>query len=106
MLIPLSRCPFSEEALRRGIIGRTTTAISSFPPGYRVNKPSLIQSGVMFEHSKEKVSEDNTGVKIVPCSAGQYSLLFVTNVGTPGKQLGIQESLCPSKCSSAGVSIL
>ncbi|NXU88078.1 ADAT1 deaminase, partial [Xiphorhynchus elegans] len=66
----VGKCPYSQEAMRRAIIGRCQH-ISSLPGGFRAQEVELLQSDLRFEHSREAVQEvqTNSRTKLVPCSA-------------------------------------
>ncbi|NXF10652.1 ADAT1 deaminase, partial [Smithornis capensis] len=68
--IIVGKCPYSQEAMRRAIIGRCQH-ISSLPGGFLAQEVKLLQSSLQFEHSREAVQEvqTNSKTKLVPCSA-------------------------------------
>ncbi|XP_038610057.1 tRNA-specific adenosine deaminase 1 isoform X2 [Tachyglossus aculeatus] len=68
--VVIGKCPFSPEAVRRAVIDRCRH-VSLLPDGFRVREPQILQSNLLFEHSRSAVrakGTDGTG-KLIPCGA-------------------------------------
>ncbi|NWI08443.1 ADAT1 deaminase, partial [Crypturellus soui] len=68
--IVVGKCPYSQEAMRRAIIGRCQQ-ISFLPDGFLTQEVQLLQSNLQFEHSRQAIQEaqTNSKTKLVPCGA-------------------------------------
>lgn len=84
----LGRCPFNQNAVERAIFERLS-GIRDMPSSYSIMKPRVMQSSLVFEHSKKNV----TGLKdkVVPC----HSSIIWSDVPNPlevsvnGKKQGV-----------------
>uniref|UniRef100_A0A6I8N2D8 tRNA-specific adenosine deaminase 1 n=1 Tax=Ornithorhynchus anatinus TaxID=9258 RepID=A0A6I8N2D8_ORNAN len=68
--VVIGKCPYSPEAVRRAVIDRCRH-VSPLPDGFRVQEPQILQSDLLFEHSRSAVrakGTDGTG-KLIPCGA-------------------------------------
>ncbi|KGL78658.1 tRNA-specific adenosine deaminase 1 [Tinamus guttatus] len=68
--IVVGKCPYSQEAMRRAIIGRCQQ-ISFLPDGFLTQEVQLLQSNLQFEHSRQAIqdAQTNSKTKLVPCGA-------------------------------------
>ncbi|KFP81234.1 tRNA-specific adenosine deaminase 1, partial [Acanthisitta chloris] len=66
----VGKCPYSQEAMRRAVIERCQH-VSSLPDGFLVQEVKLLQSDLLFEHSRQAIQEvqTNSKTKLVPCGA-------------------------------------
>ncbi|NXN95665.1 ADAT1 deaminase, partial [Rhinopomastus cyanomelas] len=68
--VVVGKCPYSQEAMRRAIIERCQH-ISLLPDGFLPQEVKLLQSSLLFEHSRQAILEvqAHSKTKLVPCSA-------------------------------------
>nr|XP_020819198.1 tRNA-specific adenosine deaminase 1 isoform X2 [Phascolarctos cinereus] len=66
----VGKCPYSPEAMKRAVIGRCQH-VSSLPRGFQVQELKMLQSNLLFEHSRCAVQAKraNCPGKVVPCGA-------------------------------------
>ncbi|GIY38804.1 tRNA-specific adenosine deaminase 1 [Caerostris darwini] len=82
------KCPFDTKAVQRAVIERLSD-VTSLPSGYYLNKPTIHQSSLVFDYSKEILMKENSS--IVPCPA---SIIWLNNpklleVSVNGKKQGV-----------------
>ncbi|XP_056680447.1 tRNA-specific adenosine deaminase 1 isoform X2 [Monodelphis domestica] len=66
----IGKCPYSPEAMKRAVIDRCQH-VSSLPRGFQVQELKMLQSNLLFEHSRRAVQAKRTNCpgKVVPCGA-------------------------------------
>ncbi|XP_072492626.1 tRNA-specific adenosine deaminase 1 isoform X2 [Notamacropus eugenii] len=66
----IGKCPYSPEAMKRAVIDRCQH-VTSLPRGFQVQELKMLQSGLLFEHSRCAVQAKraNCPGKVVPCGA-------------------------------------
>ncbi|GIY56339.1 tRNA-specific adenosine deaminase 1 [Caerostris extrusa] len=82
------KCPFDAKAVQRAVIERLSD-VTSLPSEYYLNKPTIYQSSLVFEYSKEILMKENSST--VPCPA---SIIWLNNpklleVSVNGKKQGV-----------------
>lgn len=61
------RCPFSQEAMTRAVIMRSS-GVKDLPDGFHITHPAILQSNKTFVDGKASVEKNSTG-RVVPSSA-------------------------------------
>ncbi|XP_074055843.1 tRNA-specific adenosine deaminase 1 isoform X2 [Macrotis lagotis] len=66
----IGKCPYSPEAMKRAVLDRCQH-VPSLPRGFQVQELKMLQSTLLFEHSRCAVQEKraNCPGKVVPCGA-------------------------------------
>ncbi|XP_036606795.1 tRNA-specific adenosine deaminase 1 isoform X2 [Trichosurus vulpecula] len=66
----IGKCPYSPEAMKRAMIDRCRH-VSGLPRGFQVQELKMLQSDLLFEHSRCAVQAKRTNCpgKVVPCGA-------------------------------------
>ncbi|XP_052716951.1 tRNA-specific adenosine deaminase 1-like isoform X2 [Crassostrea angulata] len=76
--IIIGRCPFSQEAMTRAVITRSS-GVKDLPDGFHITHPAILQSNKTFVDGKASVEKNTTG-RVVPSSA---SIIWFNSMETP-----------------------